>query len=120
MKLLVFVLNKEELLEATMEAYLEAGITGATILDSEGMGRFLAYEVPLFASFKDVMAGAVPRNKTILSMISGDEPLRRLLPILQGSIGDLSVPGLGVMFTVPIDWSSVAIADEKRAEEAER
>ena len=25
-----------------------------------------------------------------------------------------------VMFTVPIDWSSVAIADEKRAEEAER
>ncbi len=36
-----------------MEAYVEAGVTGATILDSEGMGRFLAYEIPLFAGFKD-------------------------------------------------------------------
>ena len=41
MKLLVFVLNREELLEQVLEAYVEAGISGATILDSEGMGRFL-------------------------------------------------------------------------------
>jgi nitrogen regulatory protein P-II 1 len=45
-KLVVFVLNREELLEQVLEAYVEAGITGATILDSEGMGRFLTYEVP--------------------------------------------------------------------------
>ena len=47
MKLVVFVLNKEEFLEDVLEAFIEAGITGATILDSEGMGRFLTYEVPL-------------------------------------------------------------------------
>ena len=57
MKLLVFVLNKEELLEDVLTAYVEAGIPGATILDSEGMGRFLTYEVPLFADFKDFMKG---------------------------------------------------------------
>lgn len=55
MKLLVFVLNKEEYLEDVLEAYVEAGIPGATIIDSEGMGRFLAYEVPLFAGFKEFM-----------------------------------------------------------------
>jgi nitrogen regulatory protein P-II 1 len=43
MKLLVFVLNNEEYLEKVLEAYVEAGVAGATILDSEGMGRFLAY-----------------------------------------------------------------------------
>lgn len=120
MKLLVFVLNKEELLEATMEAYLEAGITGATILDSEGMGRFLAYEIPLFAAFKDVLVGTAPRNRTILSLIPGDGALKRLLPILEGAIGDLRTPGLGVLFTVPVDWANVSLGDEKKTEEAAR
>ena len=60
MKLLVFVLNNEEYLEEVLEAYVEAGITGSTILDSEGMGRFLTYEVPLFAGFKDFMKGNRP------------------------------------------------------------
>jgi hypothetical protein len=69
MKLLVFVLNKEELLEDVLAAYVEAGVSGATILDSEGMGRFLTYEVPLFADFKDFMKGNKPYNKTILSVL---------------------------------------------------
>lgn len=105
MKLLVFVLNKEEMLEKTLEAYVEAGIPGATILDSEGMGRYLAYEVPLFADFKEFMKGNSPRNKTILSLIKEDGAVERLMPILKESIGDFSSPGIGVMFTVPVDWA---------------
>ena len=78
MKLLIFVLNKEELLEDVLAAYVEAGIAGATILDSEGMGRFLTYEVPLFADFKDFMKGNKPYNKTIFSVIKNDNNLYRL------------------------------------------
>jgi len=77
MKLLVFVLNNEEYLEEVLEAYVEAGITGSTILDSEGMGRFLTYEVPLFAGFKDFMKGNRPYNKTILSVVKDDEVVRK-------------------------------------------
>ncbi|MFA6505795.1 MAG: hypothetical protein WCT14_06845 [Treponemataceae bacterium] len=106
MKLLVFVLNKEELLEKTLEAYVEAGIPGATILESEGMGRFLAYEVPLFADFKELMKGTAPRNKTILSLIKDENAVARLVPILKEAIGDFSSPGTGVMFTVPVDWAA--------------
>lgn len=106
MKLLVFVLNKEELLEKVMEAYVEAGIPGATILDSEGMGRYLAYEVPLFADFKDFMQGNSPHNKTILSLIKDEDGLKRLLPLLEESIDGFSNPGTGVMFTVPVDWAA--------------
>ncbi|HOX18964.1 MAG TPA: hypothetical protein PKW82_10945, partial [Spirochaetales bacterium] len=69
MKLYVFVLNRTELLERVLEAYVEAGVAGATILDSEGMGRYLAYEVPLFADFKSLMKGSGPENKTILSVV---------------------------------------------------
>ncbi|AEJ19017.1 P-II family nitrogen regulator [Gracilinema caldarium] len=104
MKLLVFILNDEEYLEEILEAYVEAGISRATILDSEGMGRFLTYEVPLFADFKDFMKGNKPYNKTILSLINDDTLLDHLVPLIEKTIGSLQNPGTGLMFTVPVDW----------------
>jgi len=104
MKLLVFVLNKEELLEDVLAAYIEAGIPGATIIDSEGMGRFLTYEVPLFSDFKDFMKGNKPYNKTILSVLSDVTALDRLEKLLDRICGDLSTPGTGILFTLPIDY----------------
>jgi nitrogen regulatory protein PII len=104
MKLLVFVLNKEELLEDVMAAYMEAGVPGATILDSEGMGHFLTYEVPLFADFKDFMRGNKPYNKTIFSVLDDDSVLPKLEKLLDRICGGLSSPGTGIIFTVPVDY----------------
>jgi len=103
MRLIVFVLNKEELLERVLEAYVEVGITGATILDSEGMGRFLTYEVPLFADFKEFMKGNKPYNKTILSVVEDETVFERLSGILNEVCGPLSAPGTGILFSVPVD-----------------
>ena len=108
MKLLVFVLNREECLEAVLEAYVEAGVAGATILDSEGMGRHLAYEVPLFADFKDFMKGNAPRNKTILAVVRNEAILGTVRTLVDAAVGGLSNPGNGIMFTLPIDWCSGA------------
>jgi nitrogen regulatory protein PII len=107
MKLLVFILNKHEYLEAVLEAYVEAGVRGATLIDSEGMGRFLAYEIPVFADFQPLMAGNEPNNKTILSLIKDEETLETLKRLIDKVTGGLGKPGVGVMFTVPVDWSSV-------------
>ena len=52
MTLLVFILNNPEVLEEVLEGYLEVGITGATVIDSLGMGHILATEVPIFAGFQ--------------------------------------------------------------------
>ncbi len=104
MKLLVFVLNREELLDDVLAAYVEAGIEGATILDSEGMGRFLTYEVPLFADFKEFMKGNKPYNKTIISVVKHEERIPELITLLDSVCGDLSKPGTGIVFTVPIDF----------------
>jgi len=105
MKLLIFVLNREELLEDVLEAYIEAQIPGATILDSEGMGRFLTYEVPLFADFKDFMKGNKPYNKTILSLVDKDEKIKKLEELIEKICGDLSMPGTGIFFTLPVDYA---------------
>lgn len=112
MKLVVFVLNREDLLERVLEAYVEAGIPGATILDSEGMGRFLTYEVPLFADFKEFMKGNKPYNKTILSVVQEEEAIPRLREILDEVTGGLSAPGTGILFAVPVDFAVGLVGQE--------
>lgn len=102
MKLVVFVLNREEILDQVLEAYVEAGVAGATVVDSEGMGRILTHEVPLFAGFRDFMKGNRPRNKTILSVVDADETVRRLEQLLERVCG-VEAAGTGVLFTAPVD-----------------
>lgn len=113
MKLLVFVLNREDLLDQVLEAYVEAGISGATILDSEGMGRFLTYEVPLFADFKDFMKGNKPYNKTIFSVVRNEQSIPRLACLLDGICGDLNGPGTGILFTVLVDFCKGLVPEEE-------
>jgi nitrogen regulatory protein PII len=113
MKLVVFVLNREELLEQVLEAYVEAGVEGATILDSEGMGRFLTYEVPLFADFKEFMKGNKPYNKTILSVVREDDVIPRLEQLLDTVCGGLWAPGTGIFFTVPVDHAAGLVGQEE-------
>lgn len=114
MKLVIFVLNKEELLERVLEAYVEAGIEGATILDSEGMGRFLTYEVPLFADFKEFMKGNKPYNKTIFSVVDDSEAVSRLEGLLDEVCGGLDSPGTGIFFTMPVDYARGLVGQEKQ------
>jgi nitrogen regulatory protein PII len=114
MKLVVFILNREELLEQVLEAFVEAGVPGATVLDSAGMGRMLTSEVPLFAELSDTMKDIRPANRVIFSLVSGEPTVRRLEDLLEKACGDLSVPGTGLLFTVPVDY-----AKGLRLEEAE-
>jgi hypothetical protein len=105
MKLVVFVLNRTEILDKVLQAYVEAGVAGATVVDSEGMGRILTHEVPLFAGFRDFMKGNRPHNKTILSVVDGDEPVHRLEELLERVCGPS--PGSGVLFAVAVDHFKV-------------
>jgi nitrogen regulatory protein P-II 1 len=105
MKLVVFVLNREELLDEVLEAFIEAQVPGATVLDSEGMGRLLTYEVPLFAGFKEYMKGNKPYNKTIFSVVDRDEKVKKLEELIEKVCGDLSGPGTGILFTLPVEYA---------------
>ena len=100
MKLLVLVLNKDELLDEILEAFVEVGITGATILDSVGMGHKLAYEIPIFAGLRKSIKTS-DYNKTIFSVVQDDETLEEAVKII-GEIIDFNETGTGLLFTVPL------------------
>jgi hypothetical protein len=112
-QLLVFVLNQEDLLEQVLEAYVEAGIEGATIIDSEGMGRFLTYEVPLFADFKAFMKGNKPYNKTIVSVVRDDASIERLYELVNDICGGITNPGTGILFSVPVSFAAGLVGQEQ-------
>ena len=49
MRLLILVARTEDTFEAVMTALLDAGITGATIVDSKGLGAVIRSELPIFS-----------------------------------------------------------------------
>ena len=102
MKLLVIILNKVEKLEEVLEGFLEVGVTGATIIDSIGMGHVISEEVPIFAGLRFMFAGAKPHNKMIFSVIT-DNKEDPVIKILKKILGDLGQPGTGIVFTIPLD-----------------
>ncbi len=102
MKLLFFVLNKEERLEEILEAFLELGVPGATIIDSVGMGAILTHDIPIFAGFKNLMEGSRPANKTILTLID-DAMVDPVIQTIEQIVGSLDEPGNGILFTIPVE-----------------
>ena len=103
MQLLVAVINREEHLEEVLAGFLELGITGATVLDSQGMGRLLHNEVPIFAAVEAFAGGrSRPRNQTLFSVIDDDAKVERALALLKEVCGSLDQPGTGIAFTLPV------------------
>ncbi len=102
MQLLLFVLNKEEHLEEVLEVFIELDITGATIIDSIGMGRILATEIPIFAGFRNLMQESRPGNKTIFTVIP-DNKIPRVIQGIEQICGSLDEPGSGILITLPVN-----------------
>jgi nitrogen regulatory protein PII len=103
MFLLVVIVNEDEKIEDLLAGFLDLGVTGATLIRSEGMGRVLSHDVPVFAGLQSLMARTRPRNTTILSVIETQELLDRAIESAQQVCGDFNSPGTGILFTVKLD-----------------
>jgi len=101
MQLLVAVVNDPDKLDEILSGFLEIGITGATVIGSEGMGRLLTHDIPIFAGLQSLMAGARPQNRTIFSVIA-EEKVEDAIALLQDVCGNLEAPATGIAFSVPV------------------
>ncbi|MGH7475885.1 MAG: P-II family nitrogen regulator [Longimicrobiales bacterium] len=102
MQLLIAVVNQEEQLDEILSGFLELGITGATIISSQGMGRVLSHDIPLFAGLKSLVSGSRPLNRTIFSVIAEDAKVDGALALLEEVFGNLGDPATGIAFTIPV------------------
>lgn len=116
MTLLIAVINDPEKLDEILSGFLELGITGATVISSEGMGRVLSHDIPIFAGLQTLISRARPQNRTIFSVIDDEEKVERAIALLQDVCGNLSDPATGIVFTVPVE-RVVGLAPELGKEE---
>lgn len=101
MQLLVAVINHEERVDDILAGFVELGITGATIVSSEGMGRVLSHDVPIFAGLRSLTSRSRPRNQTLFSVVD-DGKLDSAIALIQEVCGSLDEPGAGIVFTMPV------------------
>ena len=106
MYVLFIVLNEVDYLDDILAGFVEAGVSGATILDSQGMASAIVNGnnkgISLFNSFKTLLEDARPYNKTIFTVLESEELVDKAVAVVQGVIGDVFSPGIGFMFTIPI------------------
>lgn len=101
MQLLIAVINQEERVDEILSGMIELGVTGATIIASEGMGRVLSHDVPIYAGLAALASNSRPQNQTIFSVIR-DDKVEGVFRLLQEVCGNLNNPATGIAFTVPI------------------
>jgi nitrogen regulatory protein P-II 1 len=102
MHLMIAVVNDPEKVDEILSGFLELGITGATIINSEGMGRVLSHDIPIFAGLQTLISRSRPQNRTIFSVVE-DEKVAPALDLLQEVCGDFTAPATGIAFTLPLD-----------------
>ncbi len=102
MKLVVIILNRVEFLEDLLTAFLEIGISGATVLNSVGMGQIVSRNVPIFAGLSDAFPGSSPSNRTILAVVE-DRQVKRMARMVEEVCGSLEEPGSGLMVSLSLD-----------------
>lgn len=102
MELLIAVVNDVARVDEILAGFLEIGVTGATIIDSEGMGRVLSQEIPVFSGLQSLISRSRPRNQTIFSVIDDPATMDNALKIIQEVCGPFDDPATGIAVTVPV------------------
>ncbi|MDD2268576.1 MAG: hypothetical protein PHY15_03365 [Eubacteriales bacterium] len=105
-QVLVLVLNKVEVLETLMLELNEAGLRGATIINTTGMGQALASkkdESYIIASIRDMLSGTRVDSRTIF-MVLEENKIPTARSVIRNVVGDLTKPNTGIMFCLPVDF----------------
>ena len=103
MEMLIAVINDVELMDEVLAGFLELGITGATVLDSEGMGRVLSHDIPIFAGLQTLISRSRPQNQTLFSVIDQPEKVDQAIALLQDVCGRFDDPATGIAITLPVN-----------------
>lgn len=90
-----------------VHAWVEAGITGLTMLDSSGLSQHVSRQdisddIPLFPSIRRMLKETEYNSRTVFSVVADDFDLDGLLEVTEGILGRLSEPETGILFVTPV------------------
>ena len=102
MQVLVLILSKYEKLDRLLFALNDAGIRGATIVNSTGMAQVLSKESDqLLGSIRSYFTPDRDDNRTVF-MVLDEEKVEIARKVIYQVIGSLDKPGAGILFVAPV------------------
>lgn len=104
MELVVIVLNETDLLNELLTEFMDNNLSGATVLDSSGMGHIISNQFPMFSMFAELEDERKDNSKTIFKVVENVEEREKTTEILENVCGDLSDPDTAIIFTVPVSF----------------
>jgi nitrogen regulatory protein PII len=107
MKLILFVLHDSEKLRELLDAWKDAGASGATVLFSTGLGRIrqsvaLRDDLPLMPSLEDFLPRIERLSRTVFTMIDDEVVVEKVIAATQSVVGDLNQPDRGLLMVLPV------------------
>lgn len=106
MYVLIIVLNAIDYLDDILSGFVREEISGATILDSQGMGSAIVNgenkNVPFFGTLHMLIGDSHPYSKTIFTVLENEEIVEKAVAVVNETLGDISSAGVGFMFTIPV------------------
>ena len=115
MHMVFFVLDDPSLLDEVLAAWEAIGVSGVTILDSTGINRRrLATQVGtvFMAGINRLMSGDQENHYTLLTIVRGEEIVKRCAAAVEEIVGDLNLPNSGVLAAWPLSYTK-GIPDRK-------
>lgn len=102
-KLLVLILSKYEKIDKLLIALNDAGIRGATVINSTGMAQVLSNKESdqMFGSIRAFLNPERDDNRTVF-MVLEDEKIQIVKQTVKDVVGSLDSPGTGIMFVIPV------------------
>jgi nitrogen regulatory protein P-II 1 len=106
MSMILFVLHDAEKLQAVLEAWEEAGISGATVLFSTGIGQIresqaLRDDLPIMPSLEDFYPAPENLGRTIFTITDDESLVEKILQATETVVGDLTETNRGILTVLP-------------------
>jgi hypothetical protein len=105
--LIVAIVLHIEVCHDVVRVWEEAGVTGATILDSIGMSHLkqkqaLRDDMPLVPSLRKLLETEEYNHRTIFSVVPDGFDLDDLIRRTEALVGNFDEPDTGFLFVVPV------------------
>ncbi len=107
MHLIMFVLHDPEKLSELLLSWEDVGVGGVTVIPSTGIGRLkasdmLREDLPLMPSLEDILEAPERYNRTLFTLVEGQEMIDRVVKATESIIGDLDEPNTGILTVIPV------------------
>ena len=100
MQLVVAILKDYRLVEEVLLRFVDIDVTGATVVEGQGMGQILG-DVPILSGLRGLFPGSGKASFVILAVVD-ERRVESCIQAISETTGDMNDPGRGIAFTVPL------------------